>query len=591
MDRSHHPPHPGRATLAVAAVIVVLAAGGYVAVMSGWQSYDDEGYVLMSLRQFAHGADLYDQTYTQYGPLFYELFGLPFRTLGHDAARLLTLVFWLAASAFAGLLAWRLAGRAVSWGVVGLVLAFTALLEITAEPLHPGGFLTVVMGALATTLVFAREPRRYVIAGALVATLGLTKINLGGLAAFAIAFSLAIDFVPRTAPQRIGRAAVIAACAALPILLMASSLGVPEWRWLAVSLSATLLALAAVARPQGRDPLRAVVGLVLGAGSLTALVVAIILAAGTSLSGLVNGVLVEPLGLSDAFNVPPRFDFASLAVAVGVLALVVIRRRQGEEAVPPVLDVAVGVVAAFALVTDSALPLDSPFLAPMLAPVLLVAGEEAVDGLLAVSCLVLFAALQAYPVAGSQVSFGTFLAVVPTVLILRRGLSALVGRLGRAAPALAPISALGLAFALFAQQVGPELSSYRTDVPMNRPGAKLMRVEGADRDDFMGLLRDMRGCRTLVTYPGVLSLNLWSKLPPPSPTYAGDWMFLLNSQQQSRIVRRVKDARAVCIVEAPDVRQFWSQGRRVPRGPLVRWIEQVHGPATHHGRYTLTHVT
>ncbi len=579
---------------AAAVLVVVLAVAGYAAVMSGWQPYDDEGYVLMSLQQFADGAHLYDQAYTQYGPLFYELFGLPLRALGrapsHDAARMLTLVFWLVASGCVGLLTRRFAGQAASWGVVAMLLAFVVLLEITAEPLHPGGFLAMVMAGLAVTLVYARPSRRYLVAGVLVATIGLTKVNLGGFATFAILFALAVDSSPRTRAQRVGRRAMIAAGCALPVVLIAPSADVPEFRWLAVSQTATLIALVVVANPRGSDPRRAIAQLVLGGAALTVLVLAIILAAGTSLSGLVNGVLVEPLGISDAFTVPPRFDLESLVASLAVLGFLVYRRRRGERTVPPVLDLIVSVMAVFALVGDTALSLDSPFLAPLLAPVVLLAGEERdLEGLLPVSCLAIFGALQAYPVAGSQVEFGTFLLVVPTVLVLRRGLSAVTLRLRRPAW-LAPAVALVLACAVAVPPLVSEVSAYRDGVSLDAAGAKLMRLPPEQRDDLAALLAGMRGCGMVVSYPGVLSLNLWGRVPPPSPVYAGAWMYLLDAQQQAKIVRRVDAASAVCLVEVPDLVGFWSRGRPVPDGPLVRWIRRAEGQTTRYGPFTLTHV-
>jgi hypothetical protein len=555
--------------------------------MSGWQLYDDEGYVLMSLAQFADGGHLYDEVYTQYGPLFYELFGLPFRVLGitpnHGAARLLTLGFWLAASVLAGLLTWRLAGRAWSWGVAGMLLAFSALLELTAEPLHPGGFLAMVMAALAATLVFASPERRYLIAGLLVATLGLTKINLGGFATFALAFALAVDAVPRSPGQRLARRGVIAGGCAAPLVLMAPSADAPEWRWLAVHLTAILVAVALLARPRGADVRRAVVQFALGAVGLTVLGLAIILAAGTSVSGLVDGVIVEPLGLSDAFTVPPRFDLVSLVGSLAVLALVVVRRPAS-----PILDLLVGGMAVLALVADTALSLDSPFLAPLLAPVVLLAGdEEDREGLLPVVCLVVFGALQAYPVAGSQVAFGTFLAAVPVVLLLRRGLTTSLAR----APRLAPAAGLLLAVAVFGWQLRHEVTAYRDGVALDAPGAALIRLPEGDRDSIERTLGDMRGCRTLVTFPGVLSMNLWSRVPPPSAQYAGAWMYLLDAGQQARIVERLEASSAVCVLRAPDLLGFWGRGRPTPDGPLVRWIEQAEGPTTRNGPFILTHVT
>src|SRR5262245_64052464 len=88
-------PAADRRRLLVPALILVVAAGclpaAYYGMFSGFQDYDDEGYLLISLRDYARGGVLYDQVYTQYGPAYYQLltavfglFGLPFT---HTAGR------------------------------------------------------------------------------------------------------------------------------------------------------------------------------------------------------------------------------------------------------------------------------------------------------------------------------------------------------------------------------------------------------------------------------------------------------------------------------------------------------------------------
>src|SRR3990170_4471367 len=64
--------------------------------------YDDEGYILISLRGYLDGASLYDHVYSQYGPFYHVAFGAIFRLLGldpvNDTARFVTFVLWLGTS-------------------------------------------------------------------------------------------------------------------------------------------------------------------------------------------------------------------------------------------------------------------------------------------------------------------------------------------------------------------------------------------------------------------------------------------------------------------------------------------------------------
>src|SRR3954465_9718367 len=72
--------------------------------------YDDEGYVLFSLKNFAEVGGLYDRVYSQYGPFFF-LFRRGLHALGleftNNSARVLGVCYWLGTSAVCGLLVWR----------------------------------------------------------------------------------------------------------------------------------------------------------------------------------------------------------------------------------------------------------------------------------------------------------------------------------------------------------------------------------------------------------------------------------------------------------------------------------------------------
>src|SRR5687767_306210 len=86
-------------TLVLAAATAALAYGAARLMFSAFMFYDDEGYVLMSLKNFAGHGGLYRDVYSQYGPfpfVFYYVLhglGLPFT---HTAERLLTLGMWIA---------------------------------------------------------------------------------------------------------------------------------------------------------------------------------------------------------------------------------------------------------------------------------------------------------------------------------------------------------------------------------------------------------------------------------------------------------------------------------------------------------------
>ncbi len=95
----------------VAAAMVVAAD---LAIFTVFQPYDDEGTLLVTLNAFTHGAPLYKDVYTEYGPFYYELFGGLFALSGHavttDASRTIVIVIWVSTAP-----ALRPLGAAAQW--------------------------------------------------------------------------------------------------------------------------------------------------------------------------------------------------------------------------------------------------------------------------------------------------------------------------------------------------------------------------------------------------------------------------------------------------------------------------------------------
>ena len=88
-------------------VAAFLAWIGHGLLFTSFMLYDDEGYILLTLRnQMEHGG-LYDRVYSQYGPFFYAALGGLSRVLDFEwnntTGRWFTLFNWLATSGLCGL--------------------------------------------------------------------------------------------------------------------------------------------------------------------------------------------------------------------------------------------------------------------------------------------------------------------------------------------------------------------------------------------------------------------------------------------------------------------------------------------------------
>ena len=178
-----------KSTLRVAGLLVllaILAATGWRLMGTNFMIHDDEGYVLIGVKNFSEHGRLYDEVFTQYGPapfLYYDavhrLTGWPVTNL---FGRTLTVMHWLVAAFAAGLIAWRLSQR--YWtALFTLAIVFGYLWQMTWEPPHPGGLISLITAVALAAAVEAwhrnRSSLATLILGLAGAALFLTKINVG----------------------------------------------------------------------------------------------------------------------------------------------------------------------------------------------------------------------------------------------------------------------------------------------------------------------------------------------------------------------------------------------------------------------------
>ena len=458
------------------------------------------------------------------------------------------------------------------------------------EPLHPGALLSLLLGGLVLAGTFLDAPRwrrAAGVAGMLLAGMLLMKVNVGGFAAVAVGGAL-VAASPRSRRVAGLGVAVAAGMAALPIVLLAPRLGEPTVRaHLAATLASVLGVLAvAVAVPRERQPL---------GGRLSALAIsgALVLAAclgwevarGTTLAGLLDGVVLGPLRHPGEFFVEPelgREAFVTAAAGLGAaLAFAWARRRGLTEGAP-----GSAVVGAVQLLGGAVLWLAAAHRVPA-APLALtpffwvaLAGRRGEGGSLGPLVLAMVAALQtlhAYPVAGTQVAWATFLAIPVGGVALAdgwrrlRGALETVGALGAGSARLAG-AALGAGLAV-ATVSGVYATHRRLEtahahgVPLGLPGAERIRVPAEQAALYRFLAGNLASrCRTFVTQPGLFIFHLVTEMDPPTRLNATVWMLLLSDAQQERIVERLAGSPSpVCALR---------RQRRVFTTPLARYIEE-----------------
>lgn len=599
------------AVVGFGAVTLVTALIAHPKMFTGIQQYDDEGYMLTALKGFVNHGDLYDGVFSQYGPFYFEAWGGVFSVLGidvtHDSGRTVTMVAWILASLGFGLVTWRMT-RSIFLGLATQVLTFTSLSVLTLEPMHPVGIIALLLAAILAIACFVGEresPYPMALLGAAVAALVLVKINVGFFAAVSVALACAVSY-PVLWRRRWPRIGLELAFVAIPVLLMWSRFDEGWARQYAVHVFATALAVVIVlrAREPGERPAADLRWLAGGFLALAVVSCLAIVGAGTSLHGLLDGALRQPLRQSDAFSIPMllarrmyAFDF--LAVAAAIAYWYGARRRDR----PPsqlwlgfwsLFAIGVGIVTALSM-NGQLLPFNPttltgyqlsmlPFV--WVALIVTVPGELVRPSFarLLLPLLAVLQGLHGYPVAGSQVQMSVVLLVPVGALAVANGVRGLA-KLTAPGPDRVALAGFGLVVAVvlawFAgnaflrEELKRSRAAYDAAIPLELPGAGDVRLGD---EEVVQLYRNITSalredCAATLMEPGMNSFYLWSGQEPPSYT-ATAWQTLFDDAHQEKVIEDTAGTRHLCLLRNPGLAAGWGE----TEGPLVRYLDQGFRP-------------
>jgi hypothetical protein len=603
----------GFGVLAFAAVTVVTYPIACYRIFTGFACYDDEGFLLTSLKSFLDHGSLYDDVFTVYGPFYYEFWGGVFSIFGipvnHDGGRTVTMVVWVLSSLLIGLSTWRMT-RSIFLGLATQITVFGALASLVAEPMHPGGIIVLLVSTIVTISCFVRDrTSRFwtALLGGAVMALILVKINIGSFALAAV-FLVCVVSYSALARRRGLRPAVEVGFVALPLLLMASKAGEAWARHYAVHVAVAALAvvIALRARSAGRRDSKELWWLGGGLFVVGVTVSLAILAAGTSPSGLIDGVIKLPLLFPSTYSNPLRLSnwtyVLDLLALVGALGYwYVARNREADPSLTwtslvSALSILVGLdMALFAGFHGSQLgPLSFAWVALIQPPGKPDAGTQFARLLL--PPLAVLQALHAFPVAGSQVLWSALLLIPVGALCVANGVRRIAFSLGgriqrRALFAIGTIGATVLMFDLVNIQLKQGLdqarAAYNGSVSLGLPGAEDVRLSPEKAARYQAIVAAIdKNCVSFVMLPGMDSFYFWTQQEPPTGYNVTAWTILFDDAHQQRVIEDTRSINGLCLLENVPLAQRWGAGE-IPPGPLVRYLHRGFVPIAEFGDYHL----
>jgi hypothetical protein len=561
-------------------LLLSLTASAWFLLFSTFAPYDDEGYILISLRNFSKYGGLYHLVYTQYGPAFFLIYEAVRSALtmewDSDSVRVLTLLNWVGTTICCGLIVLNLTRSKVLAALV-MILSFIYLIPNVLEPGHPGSMLALfvsVAALIGSKWDIAEWPGAAAAVGAIGALVALIKINVGAFLLIAAVFWILLH----REKSSYRRFVLYSLLVALPWVLMGRMHFAVIFDFVIIGVFAAMEVM-----PRTTVAPNALTALIIGTVVISITVLILIMSRGTSLSGLIYGIVLDPMKHASIRYRPVWWGPFSSTAALGVLALAIglyLRPSSKFFRYGMILGRFLGVAAL--LVTSV-----KPF---SMAPVNLSYGLSVValcafplrwDNLAIrdarfrqwIAIVLVLQSLQAYPIAGSQVSWGTFLLVPLEVIAVKEAWNITASELAIPTPPVVLMRSLGVC--LIAMIAGRTLvggvQNFNNGAWLGLPGAGYMSLPIGRVLTFRTLSENVRAyADQLFTVPGSFSFNLWTGVATPTLENATLWDKMLNFSAQAEIISRLKNDHEAVIIRRPGV---------VFNGDLNTYIESDFEPA------------
>jgi hypothetical protein len=572
--------------------------GAYYRMFTEFSNYDDEGTIMVTVKQYLGGMKLYNQIYIPYGPVFY-FYNWAVRTLSgtpvtHDVVRMSSLIPWLLTALVSAWIVFRLTGSLVIASAAHLFTSLTLSNFFHNEPGHPQELCILLLVCLVASGIVASLPRwrllGMIFLGMLTTALLLVKVNIGTFAFLAASLAI-LSHSPKTKLSRLAFYAVAAASVILPFVLMKPHLQDQPTRMYAVLVVQSMIAALFVLFHMPRSSYFRLRDSWIGFGSFAVTFVGIILALkvqGIDLNAMLHALVLDSLSTyatKGTWYIALPAEHGWLPWILGGLAAAVFFSRsaaEGDQKAEEVLylKLAFTIFAVVALYFGmQPFKLVLPFCWLVLYGPADTASVSATFPRTLLCILTILQALYAYPIAGSQLSFIQVLPIIVVMTCLGDLLLWQQERLSVVRPLLIRAAALVLLLWVVASYFSVARSDrefYYSRPPLQLRGAGRIHLYPAQARDYSWLVQNLNDhCDLFVSFPELPSLHIWTEKDPLPGLGVDAWMLASSDEQQIAAAEVLSQHPNACAIYDPDLVAFWNPAHQnLDSLPLVRYLHE-----------------
>ena len=577
---------------------VLAGIAAYYRMFTEFNFYDDEGTLMVTVKQYLSGVTLYQQRSLPYGPVYYfynwALRALTRTPVTHNVVRMSSLIPWLLTAFVCAWIVFRFSDSLALATVTHLFVYGTLAAFFHNEPGHPQELCILLLVCVAASGIVAAIPRwrsfGLISLGVLTAALLLVKVNIGVFAFLSASLAL-LAHASRIKLSRLAFYSVGAACLILPAVLMKSHLGDKAAQMYCLLVTVSMISVLVLLVRVPRTIYFSFRDLWIALGSFSAAFLGVIFklkVQGVGLSAMLHALVLDSLSTfvnqrSWYFALPVESKW--LPWILGGLAAAIFfswRPVETEEAERKIIYLKLG-LAIFAIL---AMFFSAPLFSVVLPVCWLVlygrAGDREDSYAFARTLLCALAVLQtlyAYPIAGSQSSF---ILVLPTLVVMIFLGDFLAWKRERMPVVLPPIArAAALLFliivpVLYMRIALNERDAYDSLPSLQLPGADRIHLQEAQGRDYSWLVQNLDDhCDVFIGLPEVPSLHIWTGKDPLQGMQADDWMLTASLEQEIAATAVLSRHPNACAIYNPALVNFWNRdNRNLDSLPLVRYIHE-----------------